>query len=204
MLWSIVASAGSPAPAVAHDSCVGDRERREVDELVDSRMHAGLGDHRTAVGMTDEHDRGLELIEDLPYPRRITVQVGELTPIVAVARQVDGHHVDARWRAIRRRPVPNTTRRATHRARARRVAGIAQPFVVVDAGTVVFTVPVGSARDTPGAVGGWLSVLPHPTANAATATTITAMAPARFLMSRSLAGPGSSRVGPRVRHRVRR
>ena len=41
------------------------RERRDVDELGNLGMIAGLGDHHAAVGMADQHDRAVGLREDL-------------------------------------------------------------------------------------------------------------------------------------------
>ena len=94
-----------------------ERERAEEDQVLHTRMDTGVRDHRAAVGVADEQDRLLDLVQRGAGrdPRRRRAMRPHPRP-TAGRRRRSGRP--------RRRggapPFPSTTRRATHRGRGQR------------------------------------------------------------------------------------
>ncbi|SLD85948.1 Uncharacterised protein [Mycobacteroides abscessus subsp. massiliense] len=49
-------------------------ERRHINQPCHVRQIAGLGDHRTAIGVPDEKHRPVDLLDHLPRTRRVICQ----------------------------------------------------------------------------------------------------------------------------------
>ena len=89
-------------------------ERRQVDEVLDVRVRARVADHRTAVGMTDEHDRAVDRVE---RPAQVVAVGGEVGAGLRHRRVVDDRTRDARRVQAVRGRRPSTSSRATRRVR---------------------------------------------------------------------------------------